>query len=123
MKLLLENWKRYLNENVFYVSVHKILPVEEMGHGKDHDCPSQTCDDIIQQKIDLIKGGQFEPIEVCNQKPVNPYRLQGEKMAEKSGISEPFYHVLNGHHRLEAAKKLGMEKIPVFLTKEESESE
>jgi len=121
MKLILENWREYLNENVFYVNINKLLPAEELGHGKDHDCPSKTCDDIIQQKMDLINAGELEPLEVCNQKPVNPYRLQGEKTAEKTGESEPFYFVLNGHHRLEAAKKLGIEKVPVYLTPEEND--
>ena len=120
MKHLLENWKKYLNEDVFYVNINKLLPAEELGHGKDHDCPSQVCDDVIQQKMDLIKAGRLEPLEVCNQKPVNPYRLQGEEAAPKTGIPEPFYFVLNGHHRLEAAKRLGLEKMPVFLTAEEN---
>jgi uncharacterized ParB-like nuclease family protein len=119
MQLILESWRLYLNENVFYVSTHKLLPVEETGHGKEHDCPSQTCEEIIQQKMDQIKADNFEPIEVCNQKPVNPYRLQGKQSAPKTEFSEPFYHVLNGHHRLEAAKRMGIEKVPVYLTPEE----
>ena len=121
MKLLLENWRKYLKENVFYVDISTLLPSEELGHGKDHDCPSPTCGDIIQQKIDLIKQGNFEPIEVCNQKPVNSYRVQDQDMAPKTGVSEPFYHVLNGHHRLEAAKRLGVKKVPVYLTPKEQE--
>ena len=119
MKLLLERWNKYLNEGVFYVNISKLLPAEELGHGKDHDCPSKTCDDIIQQKMNLISAGNLEPLEVCNQKPVNPYRTQGQEMAPKTGITEPFYFVLNGHHRLEAAKKLGIKKVPVYLTAEE----
>ena len=120
MKLLLENWRQYLNENIFYVNISKLLPAEELGHGKDHDCPSQACEDLIQQKMHSIEAGNLEPLEVCNQKPVNPYRTQEEPSAPKTGISEPFYHVLNGHHRLEAAKRIGLEKIPVFLTPEET---
>ena len=38
---------------------------------------------------------------------------------ELSDIEEPFYHVLNGHHRLEAAKLLGVKELPVFLTPED----
>ena len=120
MKLLFENWRGYLNEQkIFFVSINKLLPSEELGHGKKHDCPSQTCEDIIQQKIDLINSGELEPVEVCNQKPVNPYRLQDRELSDKTGYSEPFYFVLNGHHRLEAAKRLGIEKIPVYLTAKE----
>jgi uncharacterized ParB-like nuclease family protein len=120
MRLLLENWKKYLDENIFYVSIEKLLPTEELGHGKDHDCPSKTCDDIIQQKMDSMKAGDIKPIEVCNQKPVNPYRLQGQPSAPKTGMSEPFYYVLDGHHRLEAAKRLGLAKMPVYLTPKET---
>ena len=119
MKQLFENWRRYINEAVFYVSVEKLLPTEELGHGKDHDCPSAECDNIVQQKMDQMKDGDFEPLEVCNQKPVNSYRVQGQEMAPKTGMSEPFYSVLNGHHRLEAAKKLGLQKVPVYLTAQE----
>ena len=121
MKLLLESWRQYLNEDIFYVNINKLLPAEELGHGKEHNCPSKACDDIIRQKMDLIKAGNIEPLEVCNQKPVNPYRLQGKDSAPKTGISEPFYFVLNGHHRLEAAKRLGLNKIPVYLTPEETD--
>jgi len=119
MKLLLENWREYLNENVFYVDISLLVPSEEMGHGKDHDCPSAECDNIVQQKMDQMKDGDFEPLEVCNQKPVNSYRVQGQEMAPKTGMSEPLYSVLNGHHRLEAAKKLGLQKVPVYLTAQE----
>ena len=120
MKLLFENWRKYLNENqevkVFYVNIEKLLPAEELGHGKPHDCPSERCDQIIQDKMNLVKQGQLEPLEVANQKPVNPHRLDGECQDNKSGVNEPFYHVLNGHHRLEACKKLGIKQVPVFLT-------
>ena len=53
MKLLLENWREYLNENknVFYVNIHHLVPSEELGHGKEHECPSQKCDDIVQNKM------------------------------------------------------------------------
>ena len=121
MKLLFENWRKYLNENIFHVDVNKLLPAEELGHGKDHDCPSQTCEDVIQQKMDLFKAGNYEPLEVCNQKPVNPYRLQGKQKNNKTGVSEPFYFVLDGHHRLEAAKRMGLKSILVFLTPKEVE--
>ena len=41
--------------------------------------------------------------------------MQG-KHGEKTGLPEPFYFVLNGHHRLEAARRLGIQQIPVILT-------
>ena len=119
MKLLLENWREYLNENVFYVKIEKILPTEELGHGKDHTCPSEECEKLINKKIKSIKSGELKPIEVCRQKPVNTYRVQDQELADKSGMAEPFYYVLNGHHRLEAAKRLGLDKMPVFLTPKE----
>ena len=114
MRLLLENWKRFLNENVFYVNVHKILPSEELGHGKTGSGGYNT-EVAIKEKMAQIESGMFEPLEVCNQKPVNPYRLQG-KHGNKTGLPEPFYFVLNGHHRLEAARRLGIQQIPVILT-------
>ena len=119
MKLLLENWRKYLRENVFYVDINLLVPSEELGHGKGHSCPGAECDSIIQQKMIQMKDGNFEPLEVCNQKPVNSYRVQGQDMAPKTGIKEPLYFVLNGHHRLEAAKKLGVQKVPVYLTAQE----
>jgi uncharacterized ParB-like nuclease family protein len=119
VKHLFENWRQYLNENVFYVDINILVPSEEMGHGKDHECPGAECDKAIQQKMDQMRGGNFEPIEVCNQKPVNSYRVQGQNMAPKSGMKEPLYYVLDGHHRLEAAKKLGIKEVPVYLTPKE----
>jgi len=116
MKVLMESWRQYLREDVFYVSIDKILPTEEVGHGKTHDCPSENCEQQIQDKLQQIQAGNFEPIHVCNQKPVVTARLQGEESytpAPKSGQDEPFLYVLDGHHRLEAAKRLGIEKIPV----------
>ena len=116
MKLLMENWRKYLKEDVFYLSPEQILPTEELGHGKEHDCPSEDCERQIEIKIQQIQSGEFEPIHVCNQKPVVTARLEGEEdytPAPKSGQAEPFFYVLNGHHRLEAAKRLGMEKVPV----------
>ena len=119
MKLLFENWRQYLKEDTFYAPINKILPTEELGHGKDHDCPSEECERQVQIKIQQIQNGDFKPIDVCNQKPVVTARLQGEEdyeAAPKSGQEEPFFYVLNGHHRLEAAKRLGMEKVPVRRT-------
>ena len=119
MKLLFENWRQYLNESVFYISIDKILPTEELGHGKGHDCPSEECEKIVQSKMIEIDQGIFEPIQVCNQKPVVTARLSGEKdytPAPKSGQEEPFFHILDGHHRYEAAKRLGLAQIPVMRT-------
>ena len=105
-----------MNEDIFYVSIDKILPTEELGHGKDHNCPSENCEQQIQNKLQQIQTGNFEPIHVCNQKPIVTARLQGEESylgVPKTGQSEPFLYVLDGHHRLEAAKRLGMKKVPV----------
>lgn len=119
MKLLLENFRQYQSgPKPFYVSIDLVLPTEELGHGKDHDCPSRECDDIIRDKIAQIMGGKFEPIVVCNQKPVNVARLSGQSQALKSPIEEPFYYVLDGHHRLEAAKQIGLRKVPVIKKEE-----
>jgi len=123
VKLILEKWNKFLDEgkDVFYVNINNLLPTEELGHGKGHECPSRECNDLIQKKIDMITSGELKPLEVCNQKPVNTYRIQDKETTPKSGINEPFYFVLNGHHRLEAAKILGLDKVPVYLTKTEKE--
>ena len=117
MKLLLEKWKGFLNENVVYVSIDKLLPTEEMGHGKDHDCPSEDCEEQVQMKMNQIESGIFEPIQVCNQKPVVTARLSGEQDYTSSRQNQVnlnrFLYVLDGHHRLEAAKRLGLDKVPV----------
>jgi|TARA_R110000796_G_C14194701_1_gene390992 hypothetical protein len=118
MKLLLENWREYLNENVFYVNAAQLLPAEELGHGK-HD-EGYDVEQAVAEKMQQIQQGNLNPIEVCNQKPVNPYRL-ADKPMEKSGQAEPFYYVLDGHHRLEAINRLGIDKVPVYLTKKESD--
>tara|TARA_R110000824_G_C15087960_1_gene665055 strand:+ start:405 stop:770 length:366 start_codon:yes stop_codon:yes gene_type:complete len=116
MKLLLENWREYLNENVFHVRLEELVPTEELGHGKDHSCPSEECEQQIQNKMYQIENGSFEPISVCNEKPIVTAKLQGQQDYEpavKSGQSEPFWYVIDGHHRLEAAKRLGIEEVPV----------
>ena len=117
MKLLMEQWKKYLAEaDVHQVSIDRLLPTEEMGHGKDHDCPSEECEEKIKMKMNQIESGYFEPIQVANQKPIVTARLAGKEdysPAPKSGQEEPFLYVVNGHHRLEAAKRLGMKEVPV----------
>jgi hypothetical protein len=116
MKLIMENWRKYRENNIFFVDTSSLVPTEELGHGKDHDCPSSECTSIIKSKMKEMKSGTIKPLEVCNQVPVNTYRIQDQPKAPKSGISEPVYFVLDGHHRLVAAQKLGIEKLPVFLT-------
>jgi hypothetical protein len=124
MKLILEHWRKYLTENkeVFFVDVNLLLPTEELGYGKPHTCPGQECEAAIQDKMAAIQNGHLKPIEVCNEKPVKTYRVQDLDIdqADKSEIPEPFYHVMDGHHRLEAAKRLGLLKMPVYLTPEEN---
>ena len=105
MKLILENWRKYLKEEVFYVNISRLLPTEEMGHGKAGFEDYKT-ESAIKEKM---------------QKPVNPYRLQGKPPMEKTGQAEPFYFVLNGHHRLAAAHRLGIVNIPVVLNKLEEQ--
>ena len=65
-------------------------------------------------------GGNFEPISVCKQKPLNVARLQNQDSAPKNPIEEPFYYVLDGHHRLEAAKRIGLRKVPVIRRETDS---
>mgnify|MGYP003646379000 CR=1 FL=1 len=121
MKLLFENWREYQEgPKAFYVSIEEVIPMEELGHGKPHECPSKECEDIINDKISQIMGGNFDPITVCKQKPVSragPYTAK-DKMAPKNPIEEPFYYVLDGHHRLEAAKRIGLRKVPVIRSEE-----
>jgi len=117
MKLLLENWREYLQENIIYISIDKVLPTEELGHGKDHECPGVECEKIIQSKMTDIEQGSFEPIQVCNQKPIVTARLSGQEdyvAPPKSEQEESFFYVLDGHHRLEAAKRLGLDKVPTI---------
>ena len=116
MKLLFENWRKFLNEGIFYVNAAQLLPAEELGHGKNDE--GYDVEQAVAEKMQQIQQGKLEPIEVCNQKPVNPYRL-ADKPMEKSGQAEPFYYVLDGHHRLEAINRLGVERVPVYLTSKE----
>ena len=55
MQLLFESWRQYLKESVFHVKIELLLPTEELGHGKDHVCPSQECENLIQQ-IELYRN-------------------------------------------------------------------
>lgn len=119
-KRLMESWG-YLKENIAYVSIQQILPTEELGHGKEHDCPSAECESRIQAKVKAIESGHFEPIQVCQQKPVVTARLQGDEEYEgtsKTGMPEPFFHILDGHHRFLAAQKMGMAEVPVIVTQQ-----
>tara|TARA_Y100001970_G_scaffold155699_1_gene190648 strand:+ start:397 stop:765 length:369 start_codon:yes stop_codon:yes gene_type:complete len=119
MKLLMENWRDYQEgPKAFYVSIEEVIPTEELGHGKDHDCPSKECDDAVFDKESQIMAGKFEPILVCKQKPLNIARLKDQHNGPKNAIDEPFYYVLDGHHRLEAAKRLGLRKVPVIRSEE-----
>jgi len=118
MRILLERWKRHLHENVEYISISKILPTEELGRGKSHECPSEECYKAVEQKITQIKNGIFEPILVTRHKPVVTAKLQGDEKhtpVEKSPSPEPFYYILNGHHRLLAAQRLGLNKVPCIV--------
>ena len=116
MKLLLENWRKFVNEGVFYVDAAQLLPSEELGHGKND--PGYDLEQAVEEKVQQIQQNKLEPIEACHQKPVNTYRL-ADKPMEKSGQAEPFYYVLNGHHRLEAINRLGIQKVPIYLTQAE----
>ena len=119
MKLLMENWRDYQEApKAFYVSIEEVIPTEELGHGKDHDCPSKECEDIIAEKESQIMAGNFEPILVCKNKPLNIARLKDQYNGPKNVIEEPFYYILDGHHRLEAAKRLGLRKVPVIRDEE-----
>ena len=113
---IVENWRKFMNEGIFYVSATQLLPSEELGHGKNDE--GYDTEQAVAEKMQQIQRGKLEPIEVCNQKPVNPYRL-ADKSMEKSGQAEPFYYVLDGHHRLEAINRLGVERVPVYLTNKE----
>ncbi len=113
---LAEENKKKVTEGMAIIAISKILPTEELGHGKDHECPSAECESKIQAKIKAIESGNFEPIQVCQQKPVVTARLQGKEDyvgSPKTGMTEPFYHILNGHHRFLAAQRLGMTEVPV----------
>jgi hypothetical protein len=119
VKLILENWRDYQEgPKPFYVSIEEVIPTEELGHGKDHDCPSKECERAIDAKIAKIMANKFEPILVCKKKPLNIARLKDQDNGPKNPIEEPFYYVLDGHHRLEAAKRIGMRKVPVIRSEE-----
>ena len=119
MKSLLENWRQYQDgPKVFYVAIEEVIPTEEFGHGKDHDCPSKECEVAVDEKIAQIMAGKFEPILVCKNKPLNVARLKDQDNGPKNTIEEPFYYVLDGHHRLEAAHRLGLRKVPVIRNEE-----
>ena len=121
MKLLLENWREYQEGiKVLYVSIEEVIPTEELGHGKDHDCPSAECDKAIAEKESQIMAGNFEPILVCKQKPLNVARLKDQDNGPKNPTEEPFHYVLDGHHRLEAAKRLGLRQVPVIRGEKEN---
>ena len=61
MKLLFENWRKYLNEGVFYVSAAQLLPAEELGHGKNDE--GYDAEQAVAEKMQQIQQGKLEPIE------------------------------------------------------------
>jgi hypothetical protein len=121
VKFLFENWRQYeKGPEPFYVSIEKVVSTEELGGSEKYNCfptPDKECESAIDAKISQIMGGEFEPIVVCLNKPLNVSRLVNDdeyQMPPKNSIAEPFYYVLDVHHRLEAAKRLGLRQVPVI---------
>jgi len=111
------------SREIILVPINNILPTEELGHGKEHICPGTECDEIVREKEAQIESGIFEPLQVSRHKPIETARLQGKEdftPSEKHPAPEPFFHIINGHHRLLAAQNLGITKIPCLVVDDSS---
>ncbi len=109
-------------KGVIMVSVENILPTEETGHGKGFSYGSPEFEKRIEEKMALYKEGNCPPIEVADKKPTRtwPQKGKGISVADAQSAPEPFYYVVNGHHRLEAAKRLGLKKVAVTISELEA---
>ena len=56
--------------------------------------------------MELIQEGHIDPIEVAEV-------IDGAPIPQKAG--KKLYYVSNGHHRLEAYDRLGIDRVPVFI--------
>ena len=93
MKLLMENWREYLKEEVQRVPLDKIAPTEKLGYLK-YDDPEEF-EEVIANIEHAFELGEEDPLDVIYNK------------------AEDKYEIVDGHHRYHVAGEWGMEDYPV----------
>ena len=101
--------------NIFYVDRDRLVPTKLWGectactqgypHTHAHDYEGR--ERVIEEKMELIQEGHIDPIEVAEV-------TDGAPIPQKGG--KKLYYVQNGHHRMEAYNRLGIDKVPVFIS-------
>ena len=95
MKLLLENWRKYLKEEVQRVPLDKIVPTEELGYLK-YDDPEEF-EEVIANIENAFEVGREDPLDVVYDKTMDKYEI------------------VDGHHRYHVAQDWGMTDYPVVV--------
>lgn len=121
--LVLEDLKRYekLNHPV-KTSLIKRLLVRKLPLAELHPNPGdEFCDLSIGPNYSIVSDYEknFRELLRMRQDPIGPY--DDPLMVEK--MSTGGYMILNGHHRWMAARRLGMNKIPVHIVNVSTDEE
>lgn len=100
---------------IFYVRANQIVRTEAMRFRETHRHlydEGYDAEGVIQEKIKLIQEGRLKPIEV---REVTD-DMNGALGRSALKLGEKLYYVSDGHHRLEAINRLGIDKVPVFIS-------
>jgi len=116
MKLLLENWREYINENKAASSdVYEL--VRDIHHNEDDFYDGNLGDRIYEYDVyeerDVPIKEVISPWDVDEVK-VDEYVEMGSKNIPHIVIDHD-YEIIDGTHRFEAAKELGLETIKAYV--------
>ena len=116
MKLLFENWRQYLNENK--VSSSDVYTLTKEIHRDEADFDEGDLGDRIY-KYDIYEGRDV-PIENI----ISPWHFDDDLVDEYVEVGstnmppiviDHDYEIIDGTHRFEAAKRLGLETIKAYV--------
>lgn len=116
MKLLFENWRQYLNENK--VSSSDVYTLTKEIHRDEADFDEGDLGDRIY-KYDI-----YEERDVPIKNIISPWHFDDDLVGEyvEMGstnmpriVLDHDYEIIDGTHRLEAAKELGYETIKAYV--------
>tara|TARA_Y100000310_G_scaffold333533_1_gene411280 strand:+ start:294 stop:593 length:300 start_codon:yes stop_codon:yes gene_type:complete len=93
MKLLLENWREYIKEEVQRVPLDKIVPTEELGYLKYED--PEEFEEVVTDIEHAFEMGKEDPLDVVYDEATD------------------MYEIVDGHHRFHVASEWGFDDYPV----------
>jgi hypothetical protein len=116
MKLLFENWRQYLNEN--RVSSDEVeAMVVDIHHNKEDFDEGNLIDRIYEYDVYEERNIPIEnitsPWEV-DEALVDEYVKKGSENMPPIVVDSD-YDIVDGTHRFEAAKRLGLETIKAYI--------